>query len=398
MARSFQSIFSSADIEFLQTLPEVQEARQRLESSTSPHSMIYFSVQLTESIKQSLSEKFGLDLSTVSQVPMRWIRGDTASHVDRGASDFDTTYLVYLNTTDGTLIVDSNQYPIEENTGYTFSEGLSHKTLGTGQTSRLLLGPMNENGLAVGAAVTYFPTQADALAYTNLLGYGGYTVGTLDFGDLLGITSWRLASNSTGSSSQLVVYPNGSVLTSDGSYYLYPAIPCFLEGSKLLCLIDGKEEYVPIEEIRKGTLVKTSRDGFKKVEHIGYGTILNRADDERVEDRLYVCSKANYPDLTEDLILTGCHSILVDTLSEEEREATTKSLGKIFVTDKKYRLMACIDKRAQPWKKEGAFVIWHLALEHDDPRMNYGVYANGGLLVETCSKNFIVNKGNMTLL
>ena len=28
--------------------------------------------------------------------------------------------------------------------------------------------------------------------------------------------------------------------------------------------------------------------------------------------------------------------------------------------------------------------------------MNYGVYANGGLLVETCTINYLKNRSNMT--
>jgi hypothetical protein len=35
--------------------------------------------------------------------------------------------------------------------------------------------------------------------------------------------------------------------------------------------------------------------------------------------------------------------------------------------------------------------------EHDNDRMNYGVYANGGLLVETCCIYFLKNKSNMTV-
>lgn len=38
--------------------------------------------------------------------------------------------------------------------------------------------------------------------------------------------------------------------------------------------------------------------------------------------------------------------------------------------------------------------IWHLALENDDVRTNYGIWANG-LLVETCSLHFMKNWSNM---
>jgi hypothetical protein len=242
-------------------------------------------------------------------------------------------------------------------------------------------------------SVQYFPTEADALANTNMITSSGYyTVESHG-----GFTSWRIASTSTGTSSQAAVYHVGDSLVSDGFYRLYPGLACFLEGTRILCLIGGKEKYLPIEEIWKGDMVKTSRDGYKKVEIIARGVIDNIGTDERIEDRLYKCSPAAYPELIKDLYITGCHSILVDNLTEVEREDTIKRLGKLFVTDHKYRLMACVDKRAEPWKSEGVYNIWHLALENADPRMNYGIFAEG-LLVETCSISFLQNKSNMTQL
>ena len=41
------------------------------------------------------------------------------------------------------------------------------------------------------------------------------------------------------------------------------------------------------------------------------------------------------------------------------------------------------------------YTIWHFSLENSDERMNYGVYANGGLLVETSSISFLKKKSNM---
>jgi hypothetical protein len=231
-------------------------------------------------------------------------------------------------------------------------------------------------------ALRYYESESDALTQTNMIGSTSYTIGTYG-----GYTSWRLASNSTGSSSQVPVYHTGDTLNSDGnpSYFLYPASPCFLEGTTVLCLIDGVEKYVPIEMLRCGMPVKTSLNGYKKVELIGKGPIDNPGNDERIEGRLYRCSQEKYPELSEDLYITGCHSVLVDTLTDAERVDTAERLGKIFVTDKKYRLMACVDSRAVPWNSAGTYTIWHLALENDDKSMNYGIYVNGGLLVETCS-------------
>jgi hypothetical protein len=65
--------------------------------------------------------------------------------------------------------------------------------------------------------------------------------------------------------------------------------------------------------------------------------------------------------------------------------------------------MACVDERAEPWNSEGSYTIWHFALQNKDEKMNYGVYANGsdekdGLLVESCSKRYLKELSNMTLL
>jgi hypothetical protein len=96
-----------------------------------------------------------------------------------------------------------------------------------------------------GSVVSYYPTEADALNFTNLLGYGNsYIVG--DGGPFGGYTSWRLASNSNGSSPQNIVYINGDILNDDGSYFLYPSAPCFLEGTKILT---DKEPFM--EELSK---------------------------------------------------------------------------------------------------------------------------------------------------
>ena len=104
-----------------------------------------------------------------------------------------------------------------------------------------------------------------------------------------------------------------------------------------------------------------------------------------------------YPELKDDLYITGCHSILEFHITEKQKEDTIKHLGELFVTGDKYRLMACVDERAEPWNSKGIYTIWHFALENDDERRNYGVYANGGLLVESCSIRFLKNKSNMIL-
>ena len=400
MSSPILNVFTAADIEYLNNLPEVLEAKAHLNNRT----MVYFSITLTTSLRATLEERLNLDLSTVSSIPLRWIKGDTPSHIDHGASAFEHTYLVYVNNSEGSFVLGSESYPIQANTAFVFSEGLSHKTEGTGLEPRLLVGPMNELAEPVGVnTLYYFPTLADALAINYGSAFGqlsvnapvAYEVGQTTSGTTGGYTRWLLASSSSGSASQLIAYNNGSFLANDGFYYAYPSAPCFKEGTKVLCQVNGVDTYQPIETLTVGTLVKTSRDGFKKIELMGSGSLHNPGTEERIADRMYKCSPANYPELTEDLYITGNHSILVETLTEAQREQLKKHMGQLFFTDTKYRLIACVDERAEPLASEGVFPIWHLALENENEKMNYGIYVNGGLLVETCSINTLKNKSNL---
>lgn len=197
------------------------------------------------------------------------------------------------------------------------------------------------------------------------------------------------------------VVENGQTLDNSDNfiyYNLYPEITCFLEGSTILSQVDGTEQYIPIEQLTKGTLVKTSLDGYKKVVAIGSATIQNPGTDDRTEHRLYKCSTSNYPQLTHDLYITGGHSILEFPITEKQKADSIEKLGQLYVTDKKYRILACIDDRAKPWNSSGTYTIWHFALEHHDKEMNYGVYANGGLLVESCSIRVLTQTSNMKLI
>ena len=397
---SFPSVLSQEDLEYILDLPEVRAAWEKLDETTA--NKVYFTIELTDSIRAALEARFGLDFSGVSRIPMRWIKGDTEPHVDSGASNFENTYLVYLNDSPGEFLIGPASYPITQNTGYMFNEGTSHSTANTGFVTRLLLGPMNEFAEPVGTppAIRYYANQADALSYTNSLGYSNTStvVGNVDVGDIGAITQWKIASNSTGTSSQANVYTNGDTLNNDGYYFLYPNAPCFLEGSTILCKVDGVDTYVPVEDLQKGTLVKTSLNGFKAVALIGKAQKKNPGTNERIEDRLYRLTPSKYPGLKSDLYLTGCHSVLEHPLTEAQKEAVTKHLGKLYVTDKKHRLTAFADERAEPWNSEGTYTVYHFALENDDEKMNYGVYANGGLLVETCSLRTLRERGNMEIV
>jgi hypothetical protein len=176
-------------------------------------------------------------------------------------------------------------------------------------------------------------------------------------------------------------------------------VVCFKEGSKILCLIDDQEKYMFIQDIRQGVLVKTSCNKYKKVTLIGKSKMFNPGNKLFSKNRLYKYSHKNHPEIAEgdDLYITGCHSVLVNKLTPDLREQITELFGKIYITEKKYRLPACLDDSADPFAEEGVYTIWHLALENAVYNENYGIYANG-LLVETCSERFLKEFSGMDLI
>lgn len=171
-------------------------------------------------------------------------------------------------------------------------------------------------------------------------------------------------------------------------------ITCFKEDTKILT----NKGYKFIQDLRKGDLVKTLNRNYKAIDMIGKREIYHPACKERIKDQLYKCSQEEFSEVFEPLIITGCHSILVDNfISEEQREKVIEVNGNTYVTDNKYRLPACVDTRSSVYESPGNYTIYHLALENEDYYMNYGIYANG-LLVETCSKRYLKELSNMTLI
>jgi hypothetical protein len=165
-------------------------------------------------------------------------------------------------------------------------------------------------------------------------------------------------------------------------------VTCFKIGTKILCLKDGIERYIPVEDMRHGDLVRTYKHGLIPVHKIGSGYLYNIRERQRLVERLYVCHPEKYNELTEELILTGSHSILVDSLTARQELKTKNLTDEVVRTDGKYHLLTCLDERADPYKVMGTFTIYHLALESPDKDRKYGIFANG-LLVESCSINIM---------
>lgn len=206
--------------------------------------------------------------------------------------------------------------------------------------------------------------------------------------------TWSQTNIDTLSFTSVSMLENNIIAASNEGIFYYSNIVCFKEGTKILT-DDG---YKLIEDLRPGHLVKTLNNGFKAIHTIGKRVMNHYYSETRIKDQLYKCSPKDFPEVFEDLIITGCHSILVDDFkSEEQRHKTISVNGKIYETDDKYRLPACIDDRTTVYDIDGTYTIYNLALENDNYYWNYGIYANG-LLVETTSQRYLIELSNMELV
>jgi len=226
------------------------------------------------------------------------------------------------------------------------------------------------------------------------LGLGNTTTRYTRFQKLLDLSGQQHLSDPSGAMVNIVLLMDSLVpLTLPNNQ---GNVVCFKVGTKILT----NQGYRPIEQLKKGDLLETYKHGQIPIFEIGKKTIYNPASEERIKDQMYVCTKDKYPELFEDLNITGCHGILIDSrdkVTEEDIENSRIVLGDIFVTDECLRLPACVDKRTEVYKEKEYIEIYHIALENDDYYSNYGIYANG-LLVESCSKKNLRELANMEFI
>lgn len=201
-------------------------------------------------------------------------------------------------------------------------------------------------------------------------------------------------------------------------------IPCFLEGTKILCLKNGEEIYIKIEDLEKGDFIKTYKQGYLPLGVVGYTCIHNKEINDILTENLYKCTKDKYPELTEDLYLTGGHGILMNDNDFNSQTLTTAQIIQLAFKDltccdksnimhlylremvkkrqtcRKIDDLWCVetykDNRAERLSIDGNYNIWNIALNSNNDDISYGIYANG-LLVETASKNFMKNESGMVL-
>ena len=253
------------------------------------------------------------------------------------------------------------------------------------------------------ASITWLPYSSDV----GLFNGGTYKINSITFND----TSYNNNSNyitintSTGAITFNKKIKKGKYIVNvfvakynvgnipyDYNYsnFTISQLSCFNHNTKILCLNNQmEEEYIPVQDLRKGQLVKTYLHGYRKIESIGKGNMINNPSDWH--ESMVKMEKTDENKLIEDLIVTGWHGILVDKLTRQEERIQTKMRFTEVIDDKKI-LCAGLSDKFKIVEDKNEYTFYNFTLENDgDENRRFGVYANG-LLVEIPSNKMFLSK------
>ncbi len=149
-------------------------------------------------------------------------------------------------------------------------------------------------------------------------------------------------------------------------------IPCFGEGTQILTIENDEEIYVAVEKLVEGSVVKTYKHGARKIAKIVSGSFIN--DPQEPKRCMYKLPKTDA--MTNDLMLTGGHAVLVDESPK----------GLQFKIDDKYLSFAENNADFVKIDNHQIYKYYNFSMENDgDKDRRFGVWANG-VLCETPSE------------
>jgi hypothetical protein len=166
--------------------------------------------------------------------------------------------------------------------------------------------------------------------------------------------------------------------------------PCFNTNTKILCINDKlEEEYRLVQDLMIGDIVKSYKNGNRPITSIIKGIFINNP---KINGKcMFKMIKTDDNQLTEDLIVTGNHSILVDERTKEEEKRNPKWAN--HKIDDKYRVLSSISNKFEKIMDNNQYTYYHFSLKTDDNKDRpFGVWANG-LLVE-CTTNGVITNFN----
>jgi hypothetical protein len=156
------------------------------------------------------------------------------------------------------------------------------------------------------------------------------------------------------------------------------------EANTLILITENEEEvYKKVSELKVGDLVKTYKQGYKKIKL--FRSFKYKPLDINNDLNLLYKHKEN------SVVVTGGHSILVDELTEQEKVNNLKHYGfNQTIEDKKLLLACSSDKfeKIDDYREE--YHLCHFSLESDNPKEHFGVYITDGILSESCPEDALL--------
>jgi hypothetical protein len=147
---------------------------------------------------------------------------------------------------------------------------------------------------------------------------------------------------------------------------------CYNKNTNILCFHNDKEIYIPIQDLKEEMLVCTYKQGYKKIKYICSDKMVNNPLEPK--KCMFKLKQNKMDGLTEDLIVTGLHSILVDTITDSDRKIEDKYLESAMSSE----LFEKLDNY-------DTYNYYHIVLENNNENLQYGIYANG-ILSESMSE------------
>jgi len=299
---------------------------------------------------------------------------------------FDNNGILYCASSNNIYTVNLTNGDLTEKCSYQGQGEIYSLTFDSNNTLYTVL----QNG-----TVSYFngtsliPTDITGL-YTDITYSNGYFYGFND--DDTQIVQKDLSNNTTNISIGLtglyfivldefqnIYISNNNIISTNNSIY------CFNEGTKILCMNQQLiDKYNRIELLRIGDFVKTYKHGYRKIHKIIKGSFKNNP--KKWNMCMYKMAKTPSNGLTDDLIVTGGHSLLVDAISDKEQkkydEMGISEFSKITI-DNKHLLLSCCSDQFAPIQDTKKYNYYHLLLENNnDEEERFGIWANG-ILSET---------------
>lgn len=229
---------------------------------------------------------------------------------------------------------------------------------------------------------TWFPSNVITQNYNTVYMFGSLALaGSNTYGGLLTSDDFGQTwspTNITNSGYILNVFINTSnqnIAVGNGITLYNLSAVCF---TKYVSLLNNKGKYVSIMDIKRGDMVKTLKDGYVKVKYINKKQLLN--DTNKPLNSIWKYKDTNY-------IVTGGHSMLVNSLSTEQYEKQLNTYKFTHKVDNKPLLLACVSDDFKQIQKKEIYDIYHVVLEHNgDIDKQYGIYVCDGILTETISE------------